>query len=51
MASIAVRGFRILADAAHLLALVLAIPVVILAIGTPVALLIAGLLWLVRAAL
>jgi hypothetical protein len=51
MALGAIRGFRILADAARLLALVLAIPVVILAIGTPLALLIAGLLWLARAAL
>ena len=53
MASVATRRFsvtRILADAARLLALVLAVPVVILAIGTPIALVIAGLLWLARLA-
>ena len=53
MASAATRRFsvtRVLADAARLLALVLVVPVVILAIGTPIALVIAGLLWLARLA-
>jgi hypothetical protein len=51
MASVAAQGFRvagILADAAHLIAAVLFIPFVILAIGAPFALIIAGLLWLAR---
>ena len=40
----------ILADVAHLLALVLFIPFAILAAGLPFALVIAGLLWLARVA-
>ena len=54
MTSVATRPFSIagvLTDLASLLATVLLIPVVILAIGTPFALVIAGLLWLARVAL
>ena len=53
MAPVAARRFRpfgLLADIARLLALVLAVPVVILAVGTPFMLAVAGLLWLVRLA-
>ena len=39
-----------LAGAAELLAVVLLVPVAILAIGTPIALVIAGCLWLARLA-
>lgn len=51
MTSVATRRFSvtgILADAAHLLAAVLVVPFAILAVGAPIALVIAGLLWLAR---
>jgi hypothetical protein len=53
MTSVAARRFSvvgILSDAAHLLAAVLFIPFAILAIGMPIALVIAALLWLARLA-
>lgn len=51
MTSIAASRFStvgILADAARLLGVVLLIPFVVLAVGTPFAAVIAGLLWLAR---
>lgn len=48
-----VQSFRmrsLLSDAAQMIAAVLVLPFAILAIGAPFALLIAGLLWLARAA-
>jgi len=53
MRSDPIRGFSLrgsLAGAAELLAVVLLVPVAILAIGTPIALVIAGCLWLARLA-
>ena len=53
LAAAAGRPFRItgfLGDAAQLVAVVLLIPFAILAIGAPFALVIAGVLWLARAA-
>ena len=53
MSSLIARRFSVagtLVEAAHLIAAVLVIPFAILAIGAPFALLIAGLLWLARAA-
>jgi hypothetical protein len=49
MTSVALRRVPgILADAGQLLAAVLLVPFVILAVGAPIALVIAGLLWLAR---
>ena len=51
MTDIVTRPFRVrevLSDAVHMLAAVLFVPVVILAIGAPFALVIAGLLWLIE---
>ena len=44
---VTIRG--VLGDAVHLLAVVLFIPFAILAVGAPIALVIAGLLWVARA--
>ena len=51
LTAIVTRPFRVrevLSDAVHMLAAVLFVPVIILAIGTPFALVIAGLLWLIE---